>query len=194
MYPDSSSQDYSSFSDLSSDSSARSASDSDEHVLEYAARWACDNSDSQIIEAHPSGREELCTSKFCGVSGIEHSKGPYLHLGQPPRIVPKFPEGFPRIPQPYPPWEKANPPPDVWEAWANQFPTPVGPDRKMSGKRSEERQRSIDLVDGFIAHHSWIPDKDDFHPSGFKRFSLWSENWKKQREQGVMKPDFEVYW
>lgn len=141
-----------------------------------------DQTSTQIYTVAPRS-EILCTSKFCGVSGIEHVQGPYLHEGKSApanRIYPGFP----------PPWQKANPPPEVWVAWIRSLPTNAGPRREYTGNRSERYQNDIDLVDGFIAHHSWIPD-GVYDPASVRKFKLWSDNWKVQREQGITRPKLE---
>ena len=93
--------------------------------------------------------------KFCGVSGIEDLKGPYLHEGEMPSEQLKYPGLIPL-------WQKANPPPEVRDSWIYSFPTRAGPKRDNSGERSELYQRDVDRVDRFIAHHSM--DLDTMNP------------------------------
>lgn len=155
-----------------------SDSDADGVRLMYPSKSASDGSDRSSVKVYTSRQERFCTSKFCGVSGIEHSKGPYLHKGQPARAMPRVPQ---ISPQPFPPWEKANPPPEVWDAWINSYPIIIGPQGRNFHGHSLRCQEDIDLVEGFTAHHSWIRD-DTFEVAERKYFNRWCENWKKQRE------------
>lgn len=178
--------------DASPDSSTQRVPDSEGHV---------------VVDSEVPHQEQVCTSKFCGVSGIEHLKGPYLHEGQMPSEQLRYRDLIP-------PWQKANPPPEVWDSWIHSFPTRAGPDRDNSGERSELYQRDVDRVDGFIAHHSMdldtmipdivrpfflqdirienmIPDRmlpGETHPALLLEFNQWRESWKEQREQGIPRP------
>lgn len=138
----------------------------------------------------PPFRRTLCTSRFCGAVGIKHSVGPYVHRGVFPHSNPRE-RGLPS-----PPWGKAYPPKQVWDAWYQLLPTGVGPERDNTlTNRTPKKQRQIDLVDGFIAHHSWFPDEKIFHPAETFVFKKWCEDWKKQRELGFLFPQIEeVYW
>lgn len=153
-------------------------SDAGGFSLMYPSKSASDGPDRPSVKVHTSRQERFCTSKFCGVSGIEHSKGPYLHKGQPARAMPRVPQIFP---QPSPPWKKANPPPEVWDAWIDSYPIIIGPQEADSKGHSLRCQGDIDLVEGFTAHHSWIGE-DTFAAPELNRFIQWCEKWKKQRE------------
>ena len=137
----------------------------------------------------PPIRRELCNSKLCGVVGIRHSVGPYLHKGV-------FPHNNPgNMGRPTPPWGQANPPPQVWDAWNQSFSCGVGPHRQTSKRRTAKHQQDVDLVDGFIANHSWFPDEKIFHPASTVIFKQWCMDWNKQRKLGILRPTIEeVYW
>lgn len=166
-------------------------SDSDEILFTNPRVSAANSSDitTEQLPARPPFQRKLCHSGFCGISGIKHPIGPYLHGGNLP------PKDMSELGLSSPPWDCANPPQQVWEAWIDSFPTGVGPERETSRRRTAKHQREIDLVDGFIAHHSWTPDENKFHPATRQAFKRWCEKWKSQRERGILRPRVkELYW
>ena len=168
-----------------------SDSDSDEILFTNPKAVVTDSLNGRVQQprVRPPFQRQLCTSRFCGVVGIRHSVGPYLHKDVFP---PKNPG---ELGLPSPPWNQANPPQQVWDAWIESFPTGVGPERENSKPRTEKYQREVDLVDGFIAHHSWIPDEKIFHPASMVVFKQWCKSWKQQRERDIVRPKVEeVYW
>ena len=152
-------------------------------------------------------QEQLCTSKFCGVSGIEYLKGPYLHEGQMPSEQLKYPGLIPRGRKQILRLRSGT------REFIHSFSTHAGPKRDNSGERSELYQRDVVRVDRFIAHHSMdldtmIPDIDrpvfllDFRcgnmipnnvlpgeapPALLLEFNQRRENWREQREQGILR-------
>lgn len=173
------------------DPPADSDSDSDEILFTNPRPVATDSSNrtAEQLRVRPPLQQELCKSRFCGVVGIRHTVGPYLHRDA-------FPLKNPReLGLSSPPWNQANPPQQVWDAWIESFPTGVGPERENTKPRTEKYQREVDLVDGFIAHHSWIPDETLFHPASMVVYKRWCESWKQQREEGNLRPKVkEVRW
>ncbi|MCJ1423718.1 hypothetical protein MMC29_001602 [Sticta canariensis] len=159
-------------------------SDSDSILFTDSRVSAASSSDitAEKLPARPPFQRKLCRSGFCGVSAIKHPIGPYLHGGNLP------PKDLSDLGLSSPPWDCANPPQQVWEAWIDSFPAGVGPERDTLQQRTAKHQREVDLVDGFIAHHSWIPDENKFHPAAMLEFKEWSENWKSQRERGILRP------
>lgn len=84
------------------------------------------------------------------------------------------------------PWGVANPPPEVWDACANAFPLHAGARPKDFWGSRELFQRDVDLIDGFVAYHSRIPD-ENVDPAAPRQFKLWCENWRKEREPGIVR-------
>lgn len=165
-------------------SSTQHPSDSGEFVKIYPPKSASEHSNQKPAQGHPvpSREEKACTASFCGVSEPEHFQGPYLHEGKSASAL-RATRGY------HPPWGEENPPQAVWEAWLESLPTQSGPPRQYS----EEREQMImDLVNGFTAHHAWFSD-DGYTSAQLRRIDMCNEDWRNQRERGVLRPDLEDF-
>lgn len=141
------------------------------------------NPDQRVAQAHSHlPIQELCTSNFCGVSCFLHPIGPYHHHYKSSLAV--FP-GFKLVSR-LAPWGVGNPPPEVWDAWVNTFPLHAGSRPKDLWGSRELYQRDVDLVNGFVAYHGWIPD-ENVDPAARRQFNPWCEKWRREREQGIVR-------
>lgn len=138
--------------------------------------WLWPISSSQQNDAQPASKTEIitavqplslesCTSRHCGVVGISHTKGPYLHGGRDPD---EFRSGR------YP-WGWSNPPPRVWEAFhRSREQGYCGNWESLSILRrnpdSSVLQQDREIVANFVAHHSGFDI-----PIGVQRYYEWSE-------------------